>query len=236
MIPADLWNDLAQRAGATLSDAQHEKLWRYLDLLLETNQRMNLTRIESRDEAAVLHVGDALTLLPYLPKRAHRIADVGSGGGVPGIPLAIARTDSRILLVESTRKKAKFLTDCVAALELSNVTVEASRAEAVARSKLRESLDIVVSRAVATLDWLPEWCLPLVKVGGAMLAMKGPKINDELPAARRAIKQLGGGEVVIHPVELPGTSDHVIVHITKVARTTAQYPRDPTIAKGEPLR
>lgn len=181
-----------------------------------------------------MHVGDSLTLLEHLPKAPHRIADVGSGGGVPGIPLAIARPDVYVVLVESTRKKATFLQQTIAMLELINVTVESRRAEPLARSDLRESFDVVVSRAVATLDWLAEWCLPLVRVGGKMLAMKGPKVHDEIPDASRAIKLLGGGEVSIHPVDLPGATGHVIVQIPKIARSDPRYPRDPTIAKGRP--
>lgn len=235
MIPSELWNELARRAGAGLSDAQHEKLWRYIDLLLEANRRVNLTRITSRDEAAVLHIGDALTALPYLPRQRPSIADVGSGGGVPGIPLAIARPDAQLVLIESTRKKAAFLEQTAADLGLANLTVDARRAEEVGQSERRESFEIVITRAVATLDWLVEWCLPLVKVGGAMLAMKGPKVREELPHAERAIRLLGGGAVTHHPVDLPSTTGHVIVRIGKIARTDRRYPRNPTVAKGKPL-
>src|SRR5688500_1440653 len=111
-----LWNDLAARAGLTLTDDQHAQLSRYLDLLLDANQRMNLTRITDRAAAEVQHVGDALTLLPHLPPGEFRLADVGSGGGVPGIPLAIARPDARVMLVESTKKKAAFLKSAAAEL------------------------------------------------------------------------------------------------------------------------
>src|SRR4051794_29073957 len=161
---------------------------------------MNLTRITDRAAAEVQHVGDALTVLPFLPTGPCRIADVGAGGGVPGIPLAIARSDATVLLIESTRKKAAFLKEAVAALGLSNVSVSEWRAEDVGRSNSRETFDIALARAVATLDWLAEWCLPLVKKGGKMLAMKGPKVADELPAARKVAKMAGGGEAIIHPV------------------------------------
>ena len=100
----ELWDTIAARAGVVLSDAQRGQLSRYIDLLLEANQRMNLTRIASREAAEVQHVGDALTVLPFLPKEAHRLVDVGSGGGVPGIPLAVARPDVVVILIESTKK------------------------------------------------------------------------------------------------------------------------------------
>src|SRR5918993_2414745 len=118
-----LWTELAARAALTLSEAQHAQLSKYLDLLLAANQRMNLTRITDRAAAEVQHVGDALTLLPFLPPGEIRLADVGSGGGVPGIPLAIARPDARVMLIESTKKKAAFLKSAAASLGLANVTV-----------------------------------------------------------------------------------------------------------------
>ncbi|HZN64393.1 MAG TPA: RsmG family class I SAM-dependent methyltransferase, partial [Tepidisphaeraceae bacterium] len=113
-----LWTDLAARAAVPLSPDQHALLSRYLDLLLEANQSMNLTRITDRAAAEVQHVGDALTLLPHLPPGDILLADVGSGGGVPGIPLAVARPDARVLLIESTKKKANFLRSAAAKLGL----------------------------------------------------------------------------------------------------------------------
>ena len=218
-----------------LSEGQQGQLSRYIDLLIEANRRMNLTRIADRGAAEVQHVGDALTVLPYLPKEGHRLVDVGSGGGVPGIPLAVARPDVSVVLVEATGKKAAFLAETAKALGLSNVRVVNERAELAGRGELREACDVAVARAVGALDFLVEWCLPLVKKGGRMLAMKGARIVDELPAAKRAIHLLGGGEVIVHPVELPGTEHRVIVEIKKVGRTDARYPRDPTVAKGKAL-
>jgi 16S rRNA (guanine527-N7)-methyltransferase len=233
-----LWNDLAARAGTTLSQDQHTLLSRYLDLLLEVNQRMNLTRITDRSAAEVQHIGDALTLLPLLPPGPHRLVDVGTGGGVPGIPLAVVRPDAQVVLVESTKKKAAFLRSAVKALGLRNVAVSDSRAEQVGQSPHdRETFDVATARAVATLDWLAEWCLPLVKPRtGKVLAMKGARAAEELPAAAKAIKLLNGGDPVIHPVALPGTEDRVIVEIPKRGRTDPRYPRPATLAKGKPLR
>jgi 16S rRNA (guanine527-N7)-methyltransferase len=230
-----LWTTLARRANIELSDQQIAKLARYLDLLLEANARMNLTRITDRTTAELQHVGDALSVLPHLPAGAFRLADVGSGGGVPGIPLAIARPDGAVLLIESTKKKAAFLKRTADALVLPNVSVSEWRAEDVGRSNSRETFDVALARAVATMDWLAEWCLPLVKVGGRMLAMKGPRVTGELPLAERAIKGLGGGRALVHPVNLPGTEHRVIVEIPKIARTDARFPRPATQAKGKPM-
>lgn len=230
-----MWNQLAGRASLTLSGEQQDRLSQYIDLLLEANQRMNLTRIASREAAEVQHVGDALTVLPFLPKGPHRLVDVGSGGGVPGVVLAVARPDVSVVLLEATKKKAVFLADAAAALGLANVTVVAERAEAAGRGELREACDVAVARAVGAMDFLVEWCLPLVKKGGRMLAMKGARITDELPAAAKAIRWLGGGDAIVHPVELPGAEHHVIVEIPKVGTTGAKYPRDPTVAKGKAI-
>ena len=231
-----LWNSLAARADRELSAEQHDRLERYIDLLLAANQRMNLTRIMDRESARVQHVGDGLTLLPYLPREAHRLADVGSGGGVPGMVLAIARPDAEVVLIESTKKKAAFLRECAAELGLANVTVRDERAEAAGQSDLRETLDVVTARAVGELAWLVEWCLPLVRKGGWMLAMKGQRISEELPAAHKAIRALNGGGAEVHPVELPGTEHHVIVRIAKIGKSDRRYPRPATTAKGKPIR
>jgi 16S rRNA (guanine527-N7)-methyltransferase len=231
-----LWDEVARRAGVVLSEQQHQQLGRYLDLLLEANARMNLTRITERAAAEVQHVADSLTLLPFLPEGAARLADVGTGGGVPGIPLAIARPDLQVTLIESTKKKAAFLREAVAALSLRNVQVSDQRGEDVAHDPAhREQYDVAVARAVATLDWLAEWCLPLVKKGGKFLAMKGPKVMQELPGARKAIRMAGGGEAVVKSVELAGTSGRVIVVVNKVTRSDPKLPRPATQAKGKPL-
>jgi 16S rRNA (guanine527-N7)-methyltransferase len=231
----DLWNFLAQRGGVTLDSAQHARLGQYLDLLLLANQRMNLTRIVDRQAAEILHIGDALTLLPHLPTGPHRLADLGSGGGVPGIVLAIARGDADVTLIESTRKKAEFLRGAAAELGLKNVTVLAERAEDVGRSALRQTFDVAVARAVATLVWLAEWMLPLVKTGGCALAMKGPRVSQELPGALSAIRMMGGGEAALLPAELPGRQGHLIVRIPKIRGTDRRYPRLASEAKNRPL-
>jgi len=230
-----LWNQLAAAANLPLSDSQQQQLSRYLDLLEQANQRMNLTRITDRAAAEIQHIGDSLTLLPHLPTNASNIADVGSGGGVPGLPLAIARPDCRITLIESTKKKANFLSETAAQLNLTNVTVVPDRAEDVGQSPLRETFDIAIARAVAELVWLAEWCLPLVKTGGAMLAMKGARATAELPAATRAAKLLGAAEPTVHPVSLPGADHHVIIEMRKQRPTDRRYPRPPTLAKAKPL-
>jgi 16S rRNA (guanine527-N7)-methyltransferase len=234
--PPTLWSDLAKSAGVTLSDIQLARLSRYLDLLLEANQVMNLTAIADRTAAEILHVGDALTLLPFIPPGRIKLADVGSGGGTPAIPLAIAREDVLVTCIESTGKKAAFLESTIKTLELQNVRVVASRAEDIGRGPTRQGFDVAIARAVGKMVWVAEYCLPLVKTGGKVLAMKGKKAAEELTAAQNAIIRLGGGKVTVHPIMLPGTDDHVVVEIAKTRPTPPAYPRLPSVAKGEPLR
>ena len=231
-----LWNQLAAKAGLTLSDEQLRLLDQYLELLLAANQTMNLTRIVDRTHAEVAHIGDALTLLPHLPPEAHLLADVGSGGGVPGLVLAIARPDVQVTLIESTQKKAAFLSSAVQAMGLKNVTVLAERTEVIAHlPEYRDAFDVVTARAVALMNLLIEWCMPLARKGGKVLAMKGPKLAEELPAAAHAIKELNGGPAVVHTVGLPGGESHVIAEIPKLGRTNPRYPRTPAQAKQRPL-
>jgi 16S rRNA (guanine527-N7)-methyltransferase len=230
-----LWDDLFAAAGVALDHSPRQSLSRYLDLLSAANQRMNLTRITERSAMELQHIADALTLLPFLPKESHRLADIGSGGGVPGIPLAIARPDARVTLIESTKKKAAFLRKAVAELRLVNVEVIDERVEDVGRAATRETFDVAVVRAVAQMVWLVEWGLPLLRIGGKLLAMKGQKVSDELSAAAKAGKLLGGRAPIVHPVVLPGTDHHVIVEVTKQKKTDARFPRPPTAAKGKPL-
>jgi 16S rRNA (guanine527-N7)-methyltransferase len=221
----ELWNTLAQRAGVTLEAHHHAQLNSFLDLLLSANERMNLTRITDRGQAEILHVADALTLLPHIPPGKHRLADVGSGGGIPGIVLAIVRPDAKILLIESTQKKAAFLRTAILELNLANVSVEPLRAEDIARTNRRETFDIAVARAVGVLPVLVEWLLPLVKIGGHALAMKGPKGADELEQAQPFIKLLGGNRPSIVSADLPDRPGHIIIKMPKTAWTHPRYPR-----------
>ena len=181
---------------------------RYLDLLLAANQRMNLTRITDRAQARVQHIGDALTLLPHLPPGPHRLADVGSGGGVPGIPLAIARPDVHVTLIESIAKKAGFLEETVAELALANVTVWRGRAE----DWTGQPFDVVACRALAPLAKILTWCRPLIAPGGKLLAMKGPKLAHELTEAEEVLKRQKT-RVQVHEVDVPELTGHVIAEL-----------------------
>lgn len=230
-----LWTEIAARTGLELSDVRHAALARYLDLLIEANQTMNLTRITDRGQAELFHIADALTLLPFLPKTPHLLADLGSGGGVPGIPLAIARPDVRVLLIESTKKKAAFLRRTAEALALSNVEVSDDRVEDVGHSDRRATFDVVTARAVALLPWLVEWGMPLLKKGGTLLAMKGERGPAEVELSAAVCRRVNADLPSIEPTPLPGTENHLIVRVVKHGVTPAMFPRLPSVAKGKHL-
>ncbi|MGF1634992.1 MAG: 16S rRNA (guanine(527)-N(7))-methyltransferase RsmG [Phycisphaerae bacterium] len=231
-----LWNTLAADAGVALSAAQLAALARYLDLLIDANARMNLTRIVDRPSAEVRHVADALTLLRHLPVAAQSLVDVGTGGGVPGIPLAVARPDVAVTLVDATGKKCDFLRHAAAELGLNNVTVVHGRAETLGHGPLRASFDVAVARAVAHTAFLAEWLLPLVKPNGRALLMKGPKHAEELPEAAHALRLCGADVPHVDPVTtLPGVQGQVVVVLHKTRGTDYTLPRDPTRARGKRL-
>lgn len=225
-----LWQSLSAVGGRSLDAGQCSSLERYLDLLLEANRRVNLTRIRDRATAEIEHVADALTLLRYLPAAPSGVADLGSGGGVPGIVLAIARPDCRVTLIESIGKKAAFLRRVCDDLHLANASVLAERAETVGRGVHRETFEVVTARAVADLALLLEWSMPLVRVGGRLLAMKGPRVATELSACASLLQPLGASALRLHRVDVVELSGRCIVEVAKIGSTDSRYPPDPTRA------
>ena len=208
---------------------------RYVALLLDANRRINLTRVVEPAAVARLHLLDAVSALPILDglTEADPAVDLGSGGGVPGLVLAIARPERRWLLVESVRKKAGALRELVAAVGLGNVEVVAERAEVLGRDvDHREAHGVVTARACAALPVLVEYALPLLAIGGTLLAWKGPIADDELRAGAAAAATLGGGSPAVRPAGFAELGGHRFVVIAKEAPTPDRYPRRP----GEPAR
>jgi 16S rRNA (guanine527-N7)-methyltransferase len=209
---------------------------RYVALLLEANRRVNLTRVVEPDDVARLHLLDALAALPLVDAAgADRAIDLGSGGGVPALPLALARPDVEWVMVDSVGKKSAILAEFVAALGLRNATVLAERAEALGRDAAhRERYALVTARACAPLPVLAELALPLVRAGGRLLAWKGPLTDgdEEVLRGRVAIGQLGGGRLRIEPAGHPALGGHTFVVVPKRGATPARFPRRP----GEPSR
>ena len=224
----------APALAALLPPGFAERCERYIALLLEANGRLNLTRVVEADAIARLHLLDSVAALPIVDRLAPRRAvDLGAGGGVPGILLAIARPQISWTLVDSVGKKAEALRGFVEALHLSNVELRADRAELLGRdAAFRERFDLVTARAVARLPVLAEYALPLLRTGGALLAWKGAIADDELRAGSAAAAQLGGGRPVVEPAGLDALGDHQFLLLEKLRPTPARYPRRP----GEPAR
>jgi len=210
-------------------------LERFAGAMLERNQVMNLTTITEPKDVAALHLLDSLALLQVAGLETETIVDVGTGAGFPGMPLAIAKPSLRLTLLDSLGKRVEFLRETCEALELKNTECIHARAEEFAAER-RESFDVAVSRAVAALPVLCELCLPLVKIGGRMLAMKSSHTEDEIRQAKSAIKLLGGQIEWVKDYTIPTTDIvHRIICVRKVSPTPKKYPRRFALIKKSPL-
>ena len=192
LVAPDGFSTRLAEVGAPVSASTLAQLGDYLGRMLAMNEHMNLTGIKDPESAWERHVLDALTLLPLLAElpAGARVVDVGSGGGIPGVPLAIARPDLRVTLVEATQKKAAFLSAVSAAMGLANIEVRAERAEQVGAGELRGTFDVVIARAVARLITLAPLTLPLARpAGGVILLIKGQKADEELAEAATIMKR-----------------------------------------------
>lgn len=215
-----------------LSKRQWIVLRRYAQLVVAWGDRLNLTRARTLEDAVRVLVLDALPLLPHLPPDGS-IVDLGSGAGTPAIPLAVARPESRFLLVEASRKKAGFLEVVCRELTLANVDVLHARAEDLGRMPVhRERYDALTARAVAELSVLAEYALPLLKVGGVALFPKGSRARLEAARAGPALSLLGGAATVYEAAPPPGSQ---IVVVRKMMPTPASYPRRPGVPARRPL-
>ena len=206
----------------------------YGELLLQANQTTNLTAIRDADEVARLHFLDSAAIAPLAAFPSARVADVGCGAGFPGLPLKLLYPSMRLTLLDSVGKKIDFCAQVVKELSLEGVDCRWGRVEEL--PALREGFDIVTGRAVADLTLLAELCLPLARVGGVLLAMKGPRCEEEVAAAEFAVKALGGRVRDIIKYTVPGTDiTHAVVRIDKIKPTPPQYPRRYAQMKKKPL-
>ena len=225
-----------QAVGIELSPQQVELFLTYGRLLTEGNQRFNLSAITNPEEVIRKHFIDSLVALPYLLTETTALADVGSGAGLPGLALKIMRPQMKLTLIESVKKKATFLQKTAEKLALLDVTVCSRRAEEMGQDPLfREQFPVATARAVAALAVLLELALPLVTVGGQFLAYKGPGVADELTAAQRALRELGGEVADVKEFSLAGGERRSLVVVTKVAPTPAKFPRPPGRPAKRPL-
>lgn len=216
-----------------LTEDKIEKFHIYMKLLLEWNEKINLTAITEEDEILTKHFIDSLTISKYI-KDTDRIIDIGTGAGFPGIPLKIERENNEIVLMDSLNKRIKYLEDVIDKLELKHITAVHGRAEEFGiKEEYREKFDIATARAVANLPVLLEYCLPFVKVGGYFLCMKGPDVEEEVNMAKKALEVLGGK---IEKIEIPFDDiRHSIIVIKKVASTPKKYPRNAGKIKKEAI-
>ena len=228
----------AAEAGIPLTAEQIGQFSVYNEMLLDWNTRMNLTALTAPEDVAVKHIIDSLTAYDAaLFDGAWTLIDVGTGAGLPGIPLAVYAPHLTVTLLDSLNKRVRFLTEVTAAMGLQNVRCIHARAEEAARTaEHRAAYDIVVSRAVARLPVLLEYTLPFVRVGGTLLALKGRAYAEEQKEARRAAEVLGGGRITARPVHLPGLDDvRAILTVTKERQTPAAYPRGGGAPTRRPL-
>lgn len=213
-----------------------DKFVGYMDGILEWNEKINLTAIKDRDEFVVKHLVDSILCAGFPEyKNSESIIDVGTGAGFPGIPLAIISPDKDFVLADSLNKRLKVINDLTDRLGIYNIETVHGRAEELARNKnFRENFDLCVSRAVANMAVLAEYCLPFIRMGGHLLAYKGPDVNEELKSAEKAIKTLGGKVLRIETTPLQGY-EHNIVVIEKMKKTPAKYPRRAGTPVKEPI-
>ncbi|MFC5529588.1 16S rRNA (guanine(527)-N(7))-methyltransferase RsmG [Cohnella yongneupensis] len=224
--------------GITLSANQLKQFETYYKLLVEWNEKMNLTGITEREAVYEKHFYDSLTLVKAISfKEVSSLADIGSGAGFPSIPLAIAYPHLKVTIVDSLAKRIKFLEEVTSQLGLSLVTALHGRAEDVARLKAhRDQYDVVSARAVARLAVLNEFCLPFVRVGGTFVAMKGTDLSEEITESKYSIDKLNGKLVRVDQMKLPsdGADRHLVI-ITKMSATPTIYPRKAGVPLKTPL-
>ena len=225
-----------EKLGISISEEQLEQFIRYYEMLIEKNKVMNLTAITDFDEVIEKHFIDSLNLFRFADLKADKtIIDMGTGAGFPGIPLKIAFPNLKITLADSLNKRILFLNDVISELGLTDIDTVHGRAEDLAKDKTyRENYDICVSRAVANLSTLSEYCLPFVKIGGQFISYKSGDCDEEITNAKSAIFLLGGRLNQIQKFEINDNSRSFVI-IDKVNGTSKQYPRKAGLPSKKPL-
>ncbi|BBM16435.1 MULTISPECIES: 16S rRNA (guanine(527)-N(7))-methyltransferase RsmG [Enterococcus] len=237
MTPEEFQKELG-RQGIKISARQMDQFATYFRLLVEWNQKMNLTAITEHEEVYLKHFYDSITLaFSDTFKPEGKLCDVGSGAGFPSLPLKIVFPELEVTIVDSLNKRVTFLTVLVETLQLDGVHLYHDRAETFGQNpKFREAFDFVTARAVARLNVLTELCLPLVKSDGYFFALKAAKSEEELIEARPAIALLGGKLIEAEDVSLPNGDTRHIITVQKKKETPKKYPRKPGLPNKQPLR
>lgn len=235
----DIMNEACTNINIDFNEDKYNKFILYKELLQEWNEKINLTAITEDEGIIKKHFIDSLKCFQFEElKNAERIIDIGTGAGLPGIPIKIAAEDKKIVLLDSLNKRINFLNEVISKLKLNNIETIHGRAEEFSRKEgYRESFDIAISRAVANLTVLCELCIPYVKVGGYFVAMKGPAVEEELNEAQKAIDKLGGKLLKVIKVKIEDSDlQHNLVIIKKIKNTPSLYPRTSTNISKKPLR
>ena len=234
-----LMKEASEEAGLELTEVQYEGFIKYMRLLQEWNEKINLTAITEDEEIIKKHFIDCIKAFKSEEiKNAKTIIDVGTGAGFPGLPIAIMNPDCEVTLLDSLNKRINFLNLIVKELNLKNVKTIHSRAEDGARNKeLREKFDVATSRAVANMAVLSEFCLPYVRINGHFVALKGPAVDEELKDADKAIKTLGGEFKGLIEIEIEDTDlKHNIVEVKKIKQCPKIYPRKAGTVNKNPIK
>ena len=228
--------DSARNMGVFLTPEQAEKMVKYHEMLVSCNKQMNLTRVpDDIDEAADRNYLDSLNAVKHLDG-VQTLIDVGTGAGLPGIPIAIACPHIKVTLLDALQKRGGFLQSVIDALGLNAEAIHGRAEDAAKKPEFRDSFDVATARAVAEMNVLSEWLLPFVKSGGRMLALKGPNAEEEIERAENALKQLNAEIVSVHPAPVPGRDwEHKIVEIRKIAPTPDRFPRRAGVIEKKPL-
>lgn len=225
--------------GIELSEEKKQQFLLYYKLLIDWNSRMNLTAITEQREVVTKHFVDSLSIIKVLPEikeKSYRLIDVGTGAGFPGIPLKIAFPQLEITLLDSLNKRVGFLKEVSENLQLEKIHAVHSRAEDYGHQNVsRETFDLCVSRAVANLSTLSEYCIPLVKVGGVFVSYKAGNVKEELERAKRAVEKLGGSIENVSCFQLPNADERSLIVIRKKEKTGKRYPRKAGMPGKEPL-
>lgn len=229
--------EAAAAYGIEVTDKQAEQFQVYLELLVEWNEKMNLTAITEPKAAAVKHFLDSILLLPYIDASTGAVSliDVGTGAGFPGVPLKIMRPGCKLTLLDSLNKRLLFLKEVADRLGLDAQIIHARAEEGGRQKPLRAQFAFATARAVAPMNLLCEYCLPFLKMGGTFLAMKGPGAEEEVQAAKRAIGLLGCKLDAVEKFTLPGGDARSVVRITRVKPLDAAYPRHGSKISKSPL-
>ena len=234
----DLLNKASNNEGLEYNEKKHKQFMRYKELIKEWNEKVNLTAIKDDEGIVKKHFIDSMKVFKFDQlKDAKSVIDIGTGGGFPGIPMKIIKPEINIVLLDSLNKRIKFLDEVIKELQLEGIKAIHGRAEDFAQeAQYRGKFDVAVSRAVANLTVLSEFCIPYVKVGGYFVAMKGPAVEEEIKQSKNAIRMLGGRIEHIEKVQIEDSDlNHNLVIISKISETNKKYPRKAGLVTKSPL-